>query len=153
MTAIPIALKPASFPRQKPAWNVRSPTTARNARNITCGVSGIVSSPVSWRMRAPLIAATGGRTRRSIMPRKLSECGQVDFSCRCFRRLASPILPLPSLAEGRDHGFDGEKQGSALGRIFDEFRAFHVETHRRIILGVDEHRPNADALRGDRCAA
>jgi hypothetical protein len=31
--------------------------------------------------------------------------------------------PSPSSAERRDHGFDGEKQGSAVGRIFDEFGA------------------------------
>ena len=47
------------------------------------------------------------------------------------------------------HGFDGEKQGSAVRRIFDELGALHIEALGQLILGVGEHRPDADALQGN----
>jgi hypothetical protein len=59
------------------------------------------------------------------MHRKSSACGQAACS-RCCLSFAwlHPWHRSPSLAEGRDHGFDGEKQGSAVLRIFfDQGRA------------------------------
>ncbi len=49
-------------------------------------------------------------------------------------------------AERRDHGFDREKQGPTFGWVFDELRASHIESLRCLILGVDEHCANPDAL-------
>ena len=48
--------------------------------------------------------------------------------------------------------FRGGEQGSAIGRILDEFGAFHVEALGAIVLGVDEHRADGDALGGYRDA-
>jgi len=50
------------------------------------------------------------------------------------------------LAEGRDYGFDREKQGAAVFRILDELCASDVEALRRFILRMHKNRPNADAL-------
>lgn len=73
-------------------------------------------------MRAPLIVAAGGSMCRSIAPRKSAASGHAACSRCCLFRLASPMAS-PRLAEGRDHGFDGEKQCSAVFWIFDELGA------------------------------
>lgn len=116
-------------------------------------MSGIKKFPVNSRMRAPLMAAIGGTACRSIVPRKLSECGQADGPCRPPLRFASPIGVRSHLTERRYYSFDGKKQRSAVGRIFDELGAFHVEAFRRIVFGVDQNRSNTDTLRGDGDAA
>src|SRR5579863_6168995 len=125
----------------------------RNACKIICGVSGIVASPVNSRIRAPLIAATGGSICRSTTPKNCPNAAK-----RIVPADASSVWPHPSLsprglAEGRNHRFDGEKQGPAVFRIFDELGALHIEALRGLVLGVDQHRSDADALRGDCNAA
>lgn len=65
---------------------------------------------------------------------------QLFLSFGFVHRIAPQVL-----AKGRDHRFDGEKQSSATFWVFDEFRASHVEAHRRIVLGMNQHCPDADA--------
>jgi hypothetical protein len=67
--------------------------------------------------------------------------------------LSTPIALSFSSTERRDQGFDRKKQGSAVCRIFDELCTPHIEALRRFVFGLDEHRPDADALRGCRDAA
>jgi len=55
---------------------------------------------------------------------------------------------IPTLAERRDHRLDWEKQRSTVLWIFDKLGTFLIEAFRRIVLGVDKHRPDADTLRG-----
>ncbi len=61
-------------------------------------------------------------------------------------RYRLPLRWHPKLAEGRNYGFNGEKQGAAVFRILDEFGASHIEALRRLILRLYQHRPNTDAL-------
>ncbi len=81
--------------------------------------------------------------RRESMPAKSTVfvCGYHGFPVARERRRRSP-----SLAEGCHHGFDGEKQGRAVFWIFYEFRTSHIEALGRAVLGVNEHRPDTDAL-------
>src|SRR6185437_1369368 len=117
-----------------------------NACTIICCVSGMLSSPVSPRMRT----VDGGRWRQHMQVDRAS--GIVREWPRCLFSLLSLSLgfthawhPSPSLAEGRDHGFDREKQSSAVFRIFDELGALHIEAFRCLVLCMDQHRPDADA--------
>jgi hypothetical protein len=75
----------------------------------------------------------------------------------CSRDFGGPGFRFASsgLREARDDDFDGQEQGSAVLRIFDELGACHVEALSCIVLGVDEHRTDADvdALRGRRNTA